>query len=587
MCQPKLHRTVPIRKFQFSRSGSVYIMAMGTSTIIACLALIGLQAVRVQRRSNEAMLQTVNAAGLAQCGIEFAQHAIKTNTNWRTQFAHGVPVIRNTTGGSFSVTLTDPDDGSIANQPTDPVIISSTGSFGSSTQKISAYLEPQNQLFAACRSSLYAASTIRLRTCTVNANQWAYSEAWIWATGNSTVNMNCLAANAIIGSGFNQRRVNGGVWPMAKPELNPASANYIGTYYINNAVRINADDLPTRETELVTNGGFASNTANWTAFECTLNRVTNQAATGPASCLVSGRSSLASTPIQNITQHMVKNRAYRISFWVRTTEDQDVSPMIVSYGSGDILPTISTGTRVQAKSGIWTLVSRNVTVTWSGTLTRAEFQIGTERISNYHFDSVSIKDTERESETRYIENVRLGFSNNPFGAGSVSANGIYVISLPGENLVIRNSRINGTLVIQDSDGVEFKDAISWEPSGRNFPALISKEEIKDNTSGTSLDESVIGVNLNPADTPYQGDSNTTATDQYPTVVSGAIVSSRDIQLEGVASYSGPIMSDDDIRVDCPNLSIQFPSDMLLNPPPGFYGDPPKMLINSSSYQSIP
>jgi hypothetical protein len=261
--------------------------------------------------------------------------------------------------------------------------------------------------------------------------------------------------------------------------------------------------------------------------------------------------------------------------------------MIVSYGSGDILPTISTGTQVNAKSGVWTLVSRNVTVTWSGTLTRAEFQIGTERISNYHFDSVSIKDTERESETRYIENVRLGFSNNPFGAGSVSANGIYVISLPGENLVIRNSRINGTLVIQDSDGVEFKDAISWEPSGRNFPALISKEEIKDNTSGTSLDESVIGVNLNPADTPYQGDSNTTATDQYPTVVSGAIVSSRDIRLEGVASYSGPIMSDDDIRVDCPNLSIQFPSDMLLNPPPGFYEDPPKMLFNSSAYQSIP
>ena len=218
---------------------------------------------------------------------------------------------------------------------------------------------------------------------------------------------------------------------------------------------------------------------------------------------------------------------------------------------------------------------------------RAEFQIGTELRSSYHFDSVSIQDAEREVGTRYIENVRLGFSNNPFGAGSVSANGIYVISLPGENLVIRNSRINGTLVIQDSDGVEFKDAISWEPSGRNFPALISKEEIKDYTSGTSLDESVIGVNLNPSDTPYQGDSNTTATDRYPTVVSGAIVSSRDIRLEGVASYSGPIMSDDDIRVDCPNLSIQFPSDMLLNPPPGFYGDPPKMLINSSSYQSIP
>ena len=562
-------------------------MAMGTSIIVACLAMIGLQAVRVQRRCNEAMLQTVNAANLAQCGIEFAQHAIQTNVNWRTQFAHGVPVTRNTTGGSFSVTLTDPGDGSISNQPIDPVIISSTGSFGSSTQKISAYLEPQNQLFAACRSSLYAASWIRLRRCTVNANQWAYSEGRIRAQNNSVINMNCLAADTIIGSGFNQRTVNGGVWPMDKPELNPSLANYIGNYYINNAVRINANDLPTGETELVTNRGFTLNTANWTALACTLNRVTNQAESGPASCFVSGRSSLASTPIQNITQHMVKNRTYRISFWVRTTEDQDVFPKIVSYGSGDIMPTIRTGTRVEAESGRWTWVSSNVLVSWSGTLTRAEFQIGTERSSNYHFDSVSIQDAEREVGTRYIENVRLGYSNNPFGTSSVSPNGIYVISSPGENLVIRNSRINGTLVIQDSAGVEFTDAISWEPSGRNFPALISKEEIEDNTSSTILDESVIGVNLNPADTPYQGDSNTTATDRYPTVVSGAMVSSRNIELAGVASYRGPIMSDNEIQVDCPNLSIQFPSDMLLNPPPGFYGDPPKMLINSSSYQSIP
>ena len=587
MCQFKFRRNTSCKNVKVLRSGSVYVMAMGTSLIVACLAIVGLQAVRVQRRSNEALLQTVNAAGLAQCGIEFAQHAIQTNPNWRTQFVHGVPVTRNTTGGRFSVTLTDPDDGSIANQNTDPVIISSTGLFGGSTQKLSAYLEPQNHLLPACRSSLYAASYISMKKCTINANQWAYSEGWILALNNATVNMNCLAANANIGSGYNQRTVSGGVWPMAKPELNPTSANYIGTYYIDNAVRINAGDLPTGGTELATNGGFTSNMNHWTGFGCTLNRVTNQVSTWPASCLVSGRSSLASTPIQNITQHMVKNRAYHISFWVRTIEDQDVSPMIVSYGSGDILPTINTGTRVKAKSGIWTLVSSNVLATWSGTLTRAEFQIGTERSSNYHFDSVSIQDAEREVGTRYIENVRLGYSNNPFGTGSVSPNGIYVISSPGENLVIRNSRINGTLVIQESAGVEFTDAISWEPSGRNFPALISNKEIDDNTSSTSLDESLIGVNLNPADTPYRGDSNTTATDQYPTVVSGAIVSSRDIKLKGVASYLGPIMSADDIWVDCPNLSIQLPSDMLLNPPPGFYEDPPKMLINSSSHQSIP
>ena len=98
MCQFKLRRNTSRKSAKILRSGSVYLMAMGTSLIVACLALVGLQAVRVQRRNNEALLQTVNAAGLAQCGIEFAQHAILTNPNWRTQFVHGVPVTRNTTG---------------------------------------------------------------------------------------------------------------------------------------------------------------------------------------------------------------------------------------------------------------------------------------------------------------------------------------------------------------------------------------------------------------------------------------------------------------------------------------------------------
>ena len=582
----KVRCNIPGKRVKVLRSGSVYIMAMGTSLIVACLAIVGLQAVRVQRRSNEALLQTVNAAGLAQCGIEFAQHAIHTNPNWRTQFVHGVPVTRNTTGGSFSVTLTDPDDGSIANQNTDPVVISSTGLFGGSTQKLSAYLEPQNQLLAACRSSFYAASDIIMKKCTINANQWAYSEDTIRANGNSNINMNCLAASGFVGNGFNQRRITGGVWPMAKPALSPTATNYIGKFYIDNAVRINAADLPTGGTELVINGGFASNTDNWTALGCTLSRM-RQLPSGTTSCLVSGRSLLVSTPVQNITQHMIKDRKYRVSFWVRTTEDQDVFPRIVTYGSGSLFPIVRDGTKVEAESGEWTFVSSTITVTWSGTLTRAEFQIGTERSSNYHFDSVSIQDAEREAGTRYIENVRFGYSNNPFGTGSVSPNGIYVISTPGEDLIIRNARINGTLVIQNTDLVKLEGAISWEPSGRNFPALISQAEIKDLTSVSTLDESSIGVNLNPANTPYLGNTNTTATDRYPTVVSGAMTSFNDILFDGVATYSGPILCNETITVDCPNLSIQFPSDMLMNPPPGFFEDPPKMLINSSSLQSIP
>ena len=574
------------RKRAQIRAGSIYIMAMGTSLIIACLAVVGLQAVRVQRRSNEALLQTANAGRLAQCGIEFAQQTIVENANWRTRFVHGVPVSRSTTGGSFSVTLTDPDDGSIANQTTDPVVIKSTGVFGSSTQTLSVYLEPQNQLLAACRSSLYAVSEITFDSCSVSSNQWAFSEDKMKEIGTSTVNVNCLASQSLRGACYKQRIIQGGIWPMNKPVLDPVSPNYVGKYYIDNAFTINATDLPTGGTELIKNGEFETDMTNWTDSGSSPTRDTSQKKNGVASCLVSGRS-LVSTPIQEITEHMIKDRLYTVSFWIRTTEDQDVFPVITSIGSGSLLPTIKAGSNVSAKSGVWTFVSSTFDVSWSGRLTRSEFQIGTTKNSNYHFDSASVKDAERDVGTRYIENVRLGYSNNPFGTKAVSSNGMYVINAPEEKLVIRNCRINATLAIQDSAGVELRGAISWEPFGRNFPALISKEAINDLTAVSSLSESSIGVNLNPTDTPYLGSADTDVSDTYPTVLSGAIVSFRDISLDGVALLTGPVISNQKLVVKSSNLTINFPSDMLMNPPPSFYEDPPKMRLNYSSIQSTP
>ena len=217
------------------RAGMVYIMAMGTSLIVVCLAVAGLQAVRVQRRFNDELSQMANAKKVAQAGIEFAQQRILTDASWRSFFTHGVPVTRNTTGGSFSVVMTDPDDGVIANQTTDPIVVTSTGTFGLASQKLTAYLEPQSQLFAACRSAIYAPTSITFNGCTITSNQWAYSDSLISASLNPVVNMNCLAGS-LIGSStcFTRRSLAGGTWPMDKPDLLPTSSNYVGKFYIDN-----------------------------------------------------------------------------------------------------------------------------------------------------------------------------------------------------------------------------------------------------------------------------------------------------------------------------------------------------------------
>jgi Tfp pilus assembly protein PilX len=48
-------------------------MAMGASLIVACLAIAGLQSVRVQRRMNDQIAQAANARNLAEAGIEFVR----------------------------------------------------------------------------------------------------------------------------------------------------------------------------------------------------------------------------------------------------------------------------------------------------------------------------------------------------------------------------------------------------------------------------------------------------------------------------------------------------------------------------------
>ena len=567
------------------RAGSIYIVAMGTSLIVVCLAMASLQAVRVQRRINDELSQIANAKKLAQSGIEFAQQKIITDSAWRTYFTHGTPVTRTTTGGSFSVTLTDPVDGVIANQTTDPIIVTSTGNFGSASQKLTAYLEPQRQLFAACRSALYAPTEILFEGCTITANQWAYCDNQITTIANPIVNMNCLAGILYKTSrGYSQRAVLGGKWPMDKPDLLPTSSGYVGKYYIDNGVTINASDLPTGGTELIKNAGFITDTANWTPNLCTIAAVTEGLS---KSCLVSNRTWTLGSPVQDITQHMLKGRNYTVTFYVRSVSKGNFYPLIVLNSSGSVLPIQLAGSVVPVAKNVWTRVSSTINVTWSGVLTKAEFRIGNTGLNNYNFVDASLLNENRIAGTRYIENVVLGNTANPFGSGIISLNGIYSLNVPGENLLIRDSRINASLVVQNASNVEILNAVSWEPTGRNFPALIANARINDLTSVTSLIEDTVGVNFNPAASPYQGVSDADANDSYPSAITGAIVSTGEIRLEGRSTLSGPIHSGTIIRAKSSTININFPSDIILNPPPGFFADPPKMRLITSSVQSAP
>jgi hypothetical protein len=267
--------------------------------------------------------------------------------------------------------------------------------------------------------------------------------------------------------------------------------------------------------------------------------------------------------------------------------EQKFFPAITIYVSGALLPTICDGPEVNCKAGVWTQVSATIQPSWTGVMSKAELHLGSNNTSDFFMDDFSMKDDDREAGTRYIENVLLTNVTNPYGTKVASSTGLYSINAPGEKILFRNCRIGATLVISSATGVFFESGLYWEPTGRNYPALITNASIDDETDKSTLSESTTGVNFNPSTNPFAGVFDNDASDSYTTSIKGPIVSTDDIVLDGKSSFTGPIICGKKLDVTASNITIQFPSDIISNPPPGFFASPPPMRLINSSLETAP
>jgi len=190
-----------------------------------------------------------------------------------------------------------------------------------------------------------------------------------------------------------------------------------------------------------------------------------------------------------------------------------------------------------------------------------------------------------------IDKALFSPNNNPYGGGSAkNAQGIYVINMNGANLVISNSRIVGTLVIQSAGTVTVSGSNIFEPSAPGYPVLLVQGNVTLSGSTTALSESTIGVNMNPAGTPYPynggagGASNTTTTDTYPSGISGIVYASGALST-GFGSnntVNGVLLSGGATTI-YGTLTLNYDSTYNSNPAPGFAGAP-QVGINIGTWQ---
>ena len=115
------------------RSGSVYIMVLGASLLVALIGVSSLMAARVQRRSATLTADKIQARELARSGIDRVMLGAKRNlldSIWRTRLKNGNYEDKAFAGGTFSVTGIDPIDGDLTNSNDDPVLLASVGVYG-------------------------------------------------------------------------------------------------------------------------------------------------------------------------------------------------------------------------------------------------------------------------------------------------------------------------------------------------------------------------------------------------------------------------------------------------------------------------
>lgn len=188
-----------------------------------------------------------------------------------------------------------------------------------------------------------------------------------------------------------------------------------------------------------------------------------------------------------------------------------------------------------------------------------------------------------------IGGVLLSPVNNPFGLPNPL--GIYVINADGEDIIIRDSFVVGTLVVLDTgSGSAVEGSVHFRPAVVNFPSLLVRGRMNFDFTTAPLDEAQVNVNFNPVGTedPLLG-GNDTMVDVFPSVISGLVyVSDRvfigERSADASVTFDGVVVVGERLEA-MGAINLNFRSRFYADPPPGF-SSPARMKIVRGSWRQV-
>lgn len=182
-----------------------------------------------------------------------------------------------------------------------------------------------------------------------------------------------------------------------------------------------------------------------------------------------------------------------------------------------------------------------------------------------------------------LERVLLSPSSNPFG--NTNELGIYIIDCAGGNLVVRNLRVAGTLVLLNATGTAVMGQKALlQPAYDWMPSLLVQGNLTFQGTILGPSEADLGVNLNPPHTPFGFQYDADLADDYAARITGVSYISGDAaftlprqNIAGTMIVGGTARIYAGVIVD-----ITYDPSVATMPPYGFFEDTGGLAIDPST-----
>jgi hypothetical protein len=260
----------------------------------------------------------------------------------------------------------------------------------------------------------------------------------------------------------------------------------------------------------------------------------------------------------------------------------DISTRISSYSTvttrGLITSTAATlgSTNLEA-GGLVTVLLGSGTGTRKSLQPLREMPSKTDVFAYYSANGTKISGLPVSGGNLVISRVLISPGSNPF-TGGTNANGVYYIDCAGQNLVVKDCRIIGTIAFINSNNVTIEGSVNWEPAVLGYPIILIDKAMKLETSSPALAENGSpAVNFNPAGAGYPfnaggtaGPTDTDNTDSYPSQLKGLIFVAKGFSTSNSPSLTGCLIGLEDWDAKG-TMSLTYGDASYVYPPPGFRG----------------